>query len=91
MTLHVCFEIGALVERLTANGTFVGRFIGMRCLVDGQCARLTKSLATIAAFVRFIFRMNVLVVAQMILSSKCLATNAAGERSLICVSAFVDL
>lgn len=50
---QVRFQVGSLVERPTANGTFVRRLLHVQDLMDGQSARLTKTFATLGALERF--------------------------------------
>ena len=56
----------------------------------GQCAGLTKSFSTLVTLEGLFFGMNVAMVSQVVLSAKALATLSARERSLVCVSPFVD-
>ena len=58
-------------------------------LVDHERARLAKAFVTHGTLERLIFRVHVAVVSQMILASKCFATNIARIRSLVRVRALV--
>lgn len=48
-------QIGALIEAALADGTFVRGLLHVENFVDGQCARLTETLAAFEAFERFFF------------------------------------
>lgn len=61
------------------------------CLVHGQCARLTKTFATIAALERFVFGMNIFVISEMVLATECLTAYIAWEWSFVGVRALMDL
>uniref|UniRef100_A0A0E9RQH6 Uncharacterized protein n=2 Tax=Anguilla anguilla TaxID=7936 RepID=A0A0E9RQH6_ANGAN len=58
------------------------------------CARLKFAIdrtpSTFLTFERLLFRMDVPVVSQVILSSKRLVTNITGIRPFVCMGSFVD-
>lgn len=60
-------------------------------LMNGQCTRLAKTFTTIAALKWFVFGMNVFVVPEMVLPSKCFSTNITWKWSFVGVSTFMDL
>jgi len=62
----------------------------MEYFVNCQSPRLAKPFSTVVALERLVFGMYVLVIPQMVLSPEGLATDVAGERSLICVGSLVD-
>ena len=62
----------------------------MQYLVYSQSTRLTKSFSAFRALERFLFRVNVSVISQMILSSKRFSTDFTGIRSFISVCSLMD-
>ena len=62
----------------------------MQNFVNGQRSRLTEAFATVGAFKRLLLGMNIPVISQMILSSKCFTTNIARVRTFISVGSLVD-
>lgn len=56
---QVRFQIGALIEAATADGTLVRRLFHVEDLVDGECARLAETLATFGTFEWLLLRVYV--------------------------------
>jgi len=59
-------------------------------LMNGQGSGLAKSFSTFKTFEWFVFGMDVLVISQVILSSKGFAANITVKGSFISVGPFVD-
>ena len=83
-------EVGPLIEASLTNGTSVGRLLHVKDSVDGQCPRLAKALAAFIALERLLFRVDVSVVAKMILPTEGLSANITIERTLVGVGSFMD-
>ena len=62
----------------------------MQDLVDGQGSRLAEAFAAFAAFEGLLLRVDVPVVAQVVLAPESLAAEVAGVRPLVGVGALVD-
>ena len=62
----------------------------MKYLVYSKSTRLTKSFPAFRALERFLFRVNVSVISQMILSSERFTTNITRIWSFISVSSLMD-
>ncbi len=62
----------------------------MHWLVDHQGSRLAKPLAAHGTLERLLFRVDVPVVAQVVLSAEGLAADVARVGTLVCVGSFVD-
>ena len=90
MSEEMGLEVRSLVETSPADGALVRRFFHVEDLVHGQGAGLAEALPTFQAFERFLFRVDVAVITEMILPPESLATEIAGIGPLICVSSFVD-
>jgi len=58
--------------------------------VDHQGSRLAKALAAHGTLERLLFRVNVPVVAQVVLSTEGLAADVARVWTLVCVGSFMD-
>ncbi len=58
--------------------------------MDVKAASLAEALSTVLAAEWSALGVGVLVVPQVVLSPKGLATNVTGKRPLICVSTLVD-
>lgn len=62
----------------------------MQNAVNGKGARLAKTFAAILTFERFLFGMNVFMIAEMILPPESFAANITIERTFVCMSSFVN-
>lgn len=76
---------------MIANRALDAILLGVCCSMNGQSSRLAETLAAIVAFEWLVLRVDVFVVAQMVLSSECLAADVAWERAFVGVRALVDL
>lgn len=90
VALHVCLQIGALIEAPVANRALVRCLLQMGHFVHGQGARLAESFAAIGALERLLLRVNVTVITQMVLPAERLAADVARVRTLVGVRALVD-
>jgi len=86
----MALQVRSLVETSLTDRTPVYRFVQMQDFVNGESFWLSISLATIIAGVRFHLGVGVLVISQMIHSSKCFSTCLTGIRSFICVSPLMN-
>lgn len=62
----------------------------MKHPVNGQGPGLAKTLSAVIAFERFLFRMDVPVIPEMILTPERLATDITGVGSFVGVCSFVN-
>ena len=69
---QVGLEVAPLVEASAASRTLVRRIFHVQDLVDGQCPRLTKPLATLVALEGLLFGMNVPTIDKIIIFLMCL-------------------
>jgi len=53
------FQVGALIERTTADGALVWRFLHVQDLVDSQGPRLAEALAAFRAFEGFLLGVDI--------------------------------
>uniref|UniRef100_A0A2M4DL90 Putative secreted protein n=1 Tax=Anopheles darlingi TaxID=43151 RepID=A0A2M4DL90_ANODA len=90
MALHVRLEVRALIERPIADGTLVRGLLQVRHLMDGEGARLAEALTTVGTLERFLLRVDVPVIAQMILPPERLPADITRVRPLIGVRTLVD-
>ena len=56
---QVGLQVAALVERPAAGGAFVGGFLQVQGLVDGQGACLAEALAALGTLERLLFGMDI--------------------------------
>ena len=80
----------AAVKVLAADGAghdHVGRVDN---LVDVVAAGLAEALSAVAALVRFVLGVDILVIPKVVLSPECLAAHVAGEGPLVGVRTLVD-
>lgn len=68
----------------------MGRVFHVNNLVNCQSPGLTKTFTASVTLVRLLFRMDVTMVSQMVLSSKGLVTNLTAIRTLIRVGSLMD-
>ena len=83
-------EVGSLVETTATSMTLVRRIFHVKYLVDLKCPGLTEPFSTVRTLEGLLFRVNVSVVSQVVLSSECLVTNVTGVWSLIRMSTFMN-
>lgn len=87
--LFVCL-LFYLIERLSTGRALVRGILHVQDLMNGQGSGLAKSFSTFKTFEWFVFGMDVLVISQVILSSKGFAANITVKGSFISVGPFVD-
>lgn len=90
VALHVCLQVGTLIEAPVADGALVRRLLQMRHLVHGQSPGLAESLAAVSALERLLLGVDVTVIPQMVLSPEGLSADVARVGALVGVSPLVD-
>lgn len=83
-------QVGSLVKPFLTDWTVMWGFPNVKYLMHCKCSRLTKTFSAVCALKRFVLRMNILMVSQMILPSESFSTDITREWSLVCVSPFMD-
>ncbi len=83
-------QVAPLVERALAHGTLVRTLLHVEDPMDGEGAGLAEPLPALRTAERFLFRMDVAVVPQMVLPPERLAAHVAGEGPLVGVRPLVD-
>ena len=90
MALHVRLQVRPLVERAVADRALVRRLLQMGHLVHGKGTRLAEAFTAIRTLEGFLLRVDVPMVAQMVLAPERLAADVARVRPLVRVRALVD-
>lgn len=72
---QMCLQVGSLVKAALADGALVGRLLHVQDLVNSQGPGLAESFATLSTHKWLLFRVDVSVISEMILSPKRLTTD----------------
>ncbi len=68
------------MSRLVHRITVPGPYLHVKCLVYCERPGLTETLATVLALKGLLLGVNVAVISQVILTTKCFAANITGKR-----------
>ena len=90
MGLEVGLQVWSLTKALTAHRALVGWPINVKDLMHGQSSSLTETFPAHSTLKRLVFRVDELVVPQMVLPPKWLAADITGKRPLISVGPLMD-